>query len=219
MCVAKWYFAFATNGGFIFKACWIKDHFHENLKHWGVRWIYSIELLSSDHFFLQVCPLGTLHFFTSKGLGDICSNTYLILDFENLSLHPGFSIYSRSQFLSLHDRAMTRGITASPLLEEWVWNARTCICLLNCGGCLHERIIRIIPVRRYLQMWVPLFLLSLMDMVSLSPTWRTLGALNSQDPQFELCNHLRDNHMPQYINMINSLPYFKCCQNLGTTAE
>ena len=60
-------------------------------------------------FFSPSLSLGTLHFFTSKGLGDICSNTYLILDFENLSLHPGFSIYSRSQFLSLHDRANDTG--------------------------------------------------------------------------------------------------------------
>ena len=189
MCVAKWYFAFATNGGFIFKACWIKDDFNENLKHRRVRWIYSIELLSSDHIFSQVCPLGTLHFFTSKSLGDICSNMYLILDFENLSLHPGFSIYSKSQFLPLHDRANDTGHHCLVIAGRASMECTYMYMPFECGGYLHERIIRIIPVRRHLQIWVPLFLLSLMDLVSLSPTWRTLGALHSQDPQLELCNH------------------------------
>ena len=72
--------------------------------------------------------------------------------------------------------------------------SHTCICLLNCGGYCRERIIRIIPVRRRLQIWVPFFLLSL-NLFSQSPTWMTLRVLHSQDPQFELCSHHeRDSH-------------------------
>ena len=103
MCVAKWYFAFATTGGFIFKGCQIMDHSHENLKHWGLSWMYSIELPSWDHLFIyfsQVCPLGSLHFFTSEIGGSDCSWTWILKAWLCILNFP----FTLNLFLPLHNR-------------------------------------------------------------------------------------------------------------------
>lgn len=67
---------------------------------------------------------------------------------------------------------MTPDIPASSLLLKGRVCSTYMYTPLNCGGYCHERIIRIIPVRRHLQIWVfSIFFLNL------SPTWMTLWGL------------------------------------------
>lgn len=71
-------------------------------------------------------------------LGTICSNLKQILDSENLTLYPGSSTDSKSQFLPLYNRANdTRGGCLGG-----VGNASeecTCIGFLNCEGHCYYR--------------------------------------------------------------------------------
>lgn len=165
----KRYFAFSTNGWFISKSCWIKDHSHENLKHWGLSWTYQYwaSQLRLFNFFFQVCPLGNLHSLLPRVWGPsvpTCSWSWIlkpwlcILDFP-LTLNLSFSQCNRAND--------TRH-PASLLLKGRVCNAHV-YTFWTVEGIAMKGLSELFLVRRHLQIWV--LLLSSFPWICHLPEW------------------------------------------------